>query len=60
MDAYTCGVWICPQPARVACGSAPNPQIRSFSKDHYVASEGDIVFYQKDPNFAKWETTKEA
>ncbi|KAG2448543.1 hypothetical protein HYH02_006434 [Chlamydomonas schloesseri] len=27
------------------------PLIRSFTNDHYVADSGDIVFYQKDPNF---------
>lgn len=29
------------------------PLIRSFAEDHYVESEGDIVFYKKDPNFPK-------
>eukprot|EP00897_Mesotaenium_endlicherianum_P008945 jgi/Mesen1/8079/ME000434S07321 len=27
------------------------PLIKSFKEDHFVASEGDVVFYQKDPNF---------
>ena len=27
------------------------PLARSFSQDHYVADTGDVVFYQKDPNF---------
>lgn len=26
------------------------PLIRSFQEDHFVADEGDIVFYQKDPS----------
>jgi omega-3 fatty acid desaturase (delta-15 desaturase) len=26
------------------------PLVRSFNKDHFVADEGDIVFYEKDPN----------
>ena len=25
------------------------PLARSFKEDHYVADEGDIVYYQKDP-----------
>lgn len=27
------------------------PLKRSFEEDHFVESSGDIVFYQKDPNF---------
>ncbi len=27
------------------------PLVRSFTKDHFVADQGDIVFYQTDPNF---------
>eukprot|EP00897_Mesotaenium_endlicherianum_P008947 jgi/Mesen1/8080/ME000434S07330 len=27
------------------------PLIRSFREDHFVANEGDVVFYQKDPHF---------
>ena len=26
--------------------------VRSFQSDHYVADEGDVVYYQKDPQFA--------
>ena len=26
------------------------PLMRSFSRDHFVENEGDIVFYQKDEN----------
>jgi hypothetical protein len=29
------------------------PLVRSFRDDHYVASTGDIVYYEKDPNFGK-------
>jgi omega-3 fatty acid desaturase (delta-15 desaturase) len=42
------------------------PMVRSFSKDHYVSDEGDIVFYQKSPEitwkkiFAKKEQTQQA
>ena len=25
------------------------PLVRSFGEDHFVADEGDVVFYQKDP-----------
>lgn len=31
------------------------PLVRSFGKDHFVADKGDIVFYQKDPNVAKYD-----
>ena len=24
---------------------------RSFSEDHFVSDSGDVVYYQKDPNF---------
>lgn len=27
------------------------PLVRSFANDHYVESEGDVVFYKKDPAF---------
>jgi len=27
------------------------PLARSFSQDHYVPDSGDVVYYQKDPNF---------
>lgn len=27
------------------------PLIRSFKNDHYVADEGDVVLYKRDPNF---------
>jgi hypothetical protein len=29
------------------------PLIRSFKRDNYVADEGDILFYQQDPNLTK-------
>eukprot|EP00199_Chlamydomonas_sp_CCMP681_P002454 CAMPEP_0119105700 /NCGR_PEP_ID=MMETSP1180-20130426/3595_1 /TAXON_ID=3052 ORGANISM="Chlamydomonas cf sp, Strain CCMP681" /NCGR_SAMPLE_ID=MMETSP1180 /ASSEMBLY_ACC=CAM_ASM_000741 /LENGTH=417 /DNA_ID=CAMNT_0007090825 /DNA_START=69 /DNA_END=1322 /DNA_ORIENTATION=+ len=29
------------------------PLVRSFQEDHFVDDTGDIVFYQKDPNFGK-------
>eukprot|EP00197_Chlamydomonas_leiostraca_P005565 CAMPEP_0202868098 /NCGR_PEP_ID=MMETSP1391-20130828/10186_1 /ASSEMBLY_ACC=CAM_ASM_000867 /TAXON_ID=1034604 /ORGANISM="Chlamydomonas leiostraca, Strain SAG 11-49" /LENGTH=409 /DNA_ID=CAMNT_0049548215 /DNA_START=47 /DNA_END=1276 /DNA_ORIENTATION=+ len=29
------------------------PLVRSFRDDHYVADSGDVVFYQRDPNFGK-------
>lgn len=29
------------------------PLVRSFSQDHYVESEGDVVFYKQDPTFPK-------
>jgi acyl-lipid omega-3 desaturase len=29
------------------------PLVRSFSEDHFVEDDGDIVFYQKDPAFWK-------
>ena len=28
------------------------PLIKSFQEDHYVADEGDVVFYQQDPKLA--------
>ena len=28
------------------------PLIKSFSEDHYVADEGDVLFYQQDSNFS--------
>lgn len=28
------------------------PLMRSFNRDHYVADEGNIVFYQQDPDLA--------
>jgi hypothetical protein len=41
--------------------------VRSFSKDHFVSDEGDIVFYQKSPEitwkevvFGKKEQTQSA
>ena len=30
------------------------PLVRSFGKDHYVADEGNIVFYQKSPEI-EWK-----
>lgn len=43
------------------------PMVRSFSKDHFVSDEGDIVFYQKSPEitwkkilFGKKEQTQSA
>ena len=29
---------------------------RSFSEDHFVSDTGDVVFYQKDPNF--WQKVR--
>lgn len=27
------------------------PLFKSFSEDHFVSDEGEVVYYQKDPNF---------
>ena len=29
------------------------PLVRSFKEDHYVESEGNVVFYKQDPSFPK-------
>lgn len=29
------------------------PLVRSFKEDHYVESEGNIVYYKQDPKFPK-------
>ena len=29
------------------------PLMRSFAEDHFVADEGDVVFYQQDPKMVK-------
>ena len=37
-----------PMPAQLV-----EPLVRSFAQDHYVESEGDVVFYKQDPQFPK-------
>jgi len=32
-------------------GHLVEPLVRSFKEDHYVESEGDVVFYKQDPTF---------
>ena len=34
-------------------GHLMEPLVRSFKDDHYVESEGDIVFYKRDPEFGQ-------
>ena len=29
------------------------PLVRSFTEDHYVESQGNVVFYKQDPTFPK-------
>lgn len=40
----------------LATGALPGhlmePLVRSFKDDHYVESEGDVVFYKRDPEFS--------
>ena len=54
LDCETKTLWWCrePEPSK---GPIPFHLVkalsRSFSQDHFVDDTGDVVYYQKDPNF---------